>query len=245
MKDFSFTQFLERFCFKNPKKITEKASVDSNAGANTASANVYIPHGTRARPVSCLTDANCTEDELYILNYMKQKQEQKEAIMRNNAKDDVESVDDDEFENYLNSLNPKTKKVNNEEDLDIDINYINELKNDLHVGKRQRKEHKCVDNKEVEGSDSSEPGFEMETDENSFDGGYDEESADENEDSEDELIDGSRTSSLEVDDIGTESDEEPDFKKMKVARNKTSFSTTDGKSITSILFQHMILTFLV
>lgn len=62
LRDFSLTQFLDRFSFKNPKKGTaveiQKKSTMNNKG--------YQAKGSRGQSVHLLTEKNCTEDEKFI-----------------------------------------------------------------------------------------------------------------------------------------------------------------------------------
>lgn len=59
----------------------------------------YTASGSRGLPVKELTKTNCTEDERFILEYLQQKRE-KRAAFANDASDDddVDSVNDDEFD---------------------------------------------------------------------------------------------------------------------------------------------------
>lgn len=59
----------------------------------------YKASGSRGLPVQELTKSNCTEDELFILEYLQQKREKQAAFAKNSDdEDDADSVNDDEFD---------------------------------------------------------------------------------------------------------------------------------------------------
>lgn len=61
LRDFSLTQFLDRFSFKNPKKETV-AEIQKKSMNNRG----YQAKGSRGQSVHLLTEKNCTEDEKFI-----------------------------------------------------------------------------------------------------------------------------------------------------------------------------------
>lgn len=125
LKDFSLTQFLERFAFKNPKKLEEKKG---GSIVQVIHNKPYTAHGSRGQSVKQLSAQNCTEDEAYIFEYLNKKREIRAAM----ADEEDMDVDDDEFENYLDSLASKKKKktVENEEDLDDELDFLGEMEGD-------------------------------------------------------------------------------------------------------------------
>ena len=60
LKDFSLTQFLDRFSFKNPKKDKDEKE------QKTTFSKGYQAKGSRGQSVHLLTEKNCTEDEKFI-----------------------------------------------------------------------------------------------------------------------------------------------------------------------------------
>lgn len=66
IRDFSITQFLERFSFRNPKKEESKEDERSVIQKIHLNHKVYSAHGSRGQPVQALTSTNCTEDERFI-----------------------------------------------------------------------------------------------------------------------------------------------------------------------------------
>lgn len=148
LRDFCLTQFLERFSFRNPKKAEENKSESLVQSAHNRK---YSAIGGRGMSVRNLTRSNCTEDEKFIFDYLEKKREKLAIIEGPNAKknkddDDIDgdtasigSVDDDEFESYLDSLGGATQE--DEDDLDFLNELGNELKEDESKakGKKQKK----------------------------------------------------------------------------------------------------------
>lgn len=59
----------------------------------------YKASGSRGLPVKELSKSNCTEDERFILEYLQQKREKQAAFAKDGSDDDdVDSVNDDEFD---------------------------------------------------------------------------------------------------------------------------------------------------
>lgn len=97
LRDFCLTQFLDRFAFRNPKKPTE--NVKSQSMAQLVHHKNYKASGSRGLPVKELTKSNCTEDEMFILEYLQQKREKQAVFAKNESdEDDADSVNDDEFD---------------------------------------------------------------------------------------------------------------------------------------------------
>lgn len=122
LKDFSLTQFLERFAFKNPKKNDANKSDSLVQSIHSKS---YTPHGSRGLPVTQLTSTNCTEDEKFIFEFLSKKREKREAFKGLDASGDV---DDDEFDAYLDSLGSKKKnKKGGDEEDDEEFDFMGDF----------------------------------------------------------------------------------------------------------------------
>lgn len=71
----------------------------------------YAPYGSRGKPVKQLSSANCTEDEKFIFEYLDAKRARQAALGVNGKQSErFESVDDDEFDAYLDGLGGKKNK---------------------------------------------------------------------------------------------------------------------------------------
>lgn len=121
LKDFSLSHFLERFSFKNPKKA------DPNE-QKSAFHQTYHAKGSRGQSVYLLTAQSCTEDEKFIFDFIQRKREIREKIakFKDEQDDDVESVDDDEFDAYLDSLGASKDLDKSDRDFD----YMSEVSKD-------------------------------------------------------------------------------------------------------------------
>lgn len=98
LRDFCLTQFLDRFAFRNPKKPSDAAK--SQSVVQLVRNKNYSASGGRGLPVKELTKSNCTEDEMFILEYLQQKREKRAAFAKDGSddeEDDADSVNDDEF----------------------------------------------------------------------------------------------------------------------------------------------------
>lgn len=113
LRDFCLTQFLERFSFRNPKKLTgDQPPLASESAPQHQHGKHYKAFGGRGQPVQNLTRTNCTEDERFIFQYLEQKREKRMAIRKalgkksaaGDGSDSDGSVDDDEFDAYLDGL---------------------------------------------------------------------------------------------------------------------------------------------
>lgn len=149
LKDFSLAHFLERFSFKNPKKYdTPKAET------STVAHKRYISHGSRGKPVQSLTKCKCTEDEMFIFNYLENKRETHSARGEQDKKREsmkATDVDDDEFDEYLNNFfSKKTKEELGDGDGDgddeEDLDFLKELGADFTKDKQNKKKNKNTDN---------------------------------------------------------------------------------------------------
>ncbi|XP_060651700.1 uncharacterized protein F23B12.7 [Drosophila nasuta] len=155
LRDFGLPHFLERFAFKNPKKLEHQPVAE---GAASAAHKRYTSFGARGKPVRSLTKLNCTEDELFIFNYLEQKRKQAELVEQSKkhpkleeteeadeAADDDDlkegEVNDDEFESYLdNFFGKKGKQDGDDAEDDDELNYLQELGGELQADKSKKKQ---------------------------------------------------------------------------------------------------------
>lgn len=132
LQDFSLSHFLERFSFKNPKKVDPKEQ-------KSAFHQAYHAKGSRGQSVYLLTAQSCTEDEKFIFDFIQRKREikeKKEKFKDEKEKDeDMESVDDDEFDAYLDSLGA----ANDMDKSDKEFDYLSDLQKDSTTGKTKKK----------------------------------------------------------------------------------------------------------
>lgn len=152
LKDFSLAHFLERFSFKNPKKINPK---DEKSAFNH---HTYQAKGSRGQSVYMLTEQTCTEDERFIFDFIQKKREIRSQNVKGSdgkeTEDDMESVNDDEFDEYLDSLGAKADFDASEKDFD----YMSEMQNDLSQksaveGKKKKKKGKDESDEESNDED--------------------------------------------------------------------------------------------
>ncbi|XP_016995599.2 nucleolar complex protein 1 [Drosophila takahashii] len=171
LRDFGLPHFLERFAFKNPKKLDAPQAAESATVAHKR----YMAHGARGRPVKSLTKSNCTEDEMFIFNFLEHKRRQAEIVAQNKKQKEVKSedanegedgeageeylkegeVDDDEFEAYLDGyFGKKFKEGVDEEQDEEELNFLQELGGEMKKDKsKDKKKKKQVDKAEEEMDD--------------------------------------------------------------------------------------------
>lgn len=103
-------------------------------------------------PVQNLTKSNCSEEERFIFQYLEQKRAKRAAFKKASARGDDEdsdaSIDDDEFDDYLDGLGGKADA--DEEDLDFLKDLGDELKEDEAQSKKNKKKRKVDDDEEDE-----------------------------------------------------------------------------------------------
>ncbi|XP_017133754.1 uncharacterized protein F23B12.7 [Drosophila elegans] len=160
LRDFGLPHFLERFAFKNPKKLEAPQAAESASVAHKR----YMAHGARGRPVKSLTKANCTEDEMFIFNFLEHKRRQAEIVAQNKKQKEVKKdeadgdgedgeageeylkegeVDDDEFEAYLDGyFGKKFKDGVDEEQDEEELNFLQELGGEMQKEKSKDKKKK-------------------------------------------------------------------------------------------------------
>lgn len=142
LQDFSMSRFLERFAFKNPKKI------DTKEEKSAFKHQSYQPKGSRGQSVYLLTEQSCTEDERFIFDFIQRKREiREEKTKYSDEKEndsDVESINDDEFDAYLDTLGAANDYKKSESDFD----YLSDMK-DID----EKNEDKSKKKKKSSGSD--------------------------------------------------------------------------------------------
>lgn len=207
LRDFSLPHFLERFSFKNPKKVEtkqEKSAFNHN----------YQSKGSRGQSVHLLTAQNCTEDEKFLFDYFEKKRAMKEykksksANVKDEDGSDVESIDDDEFDDYLNSLGAAKDFNKSERDFD----YLGEMKdgdNDNSKTKKKKKQQEDSDDDKDDWDDLE----------------GDSDSDDEEGDDDDEAVD-----KFDIDDDGSETDQSIDVGSDMQSESETEDDDEDGGS---------------
>lgn len=143
LKDFGLSHFLERFAFKNPKKVNPKE--EKSAFKHQS----YQSKGARGQSVYLLTEQSCTEDERFIFDFMQRKREIREQKVKfsdeKERDSDVESIDDDEFDAYLDSLGAAKDYDKGDKDFD----YLNDMQKDV----KEKPEGATKKSKKSAGSD--------------------------------------------------------------------------------------------
>lgn len=107
LEDLTLIRFLDRYVFKNPKKLDDKKVQRKND--LMAQRAGYIPKGLRSLPVDSAAYLNETEeripvDELFLYRFLKQKKEIKRRIKKEDDDEDLESVNSEEFNEMLGNL---------------------------------------------------------------------------------------------------------------------------------------------
>lgn len=133
LRDFALPQFLDRFSFRNPKSNSKSSEGKTFIHRVFRSDKGYTPQNSRNLPVRALSLRNCTEDQLFIFQYLEKKREIAASIKK---KDDDEeslgSVDDDEFDSYLDSLGAA-------KDFEEDDDYLDEITENMSKEKSKKK----------------------------------------------------------------------------------------------------------
>lgn len=166
MRDFGLPHFLERFAFKNPKKLDNSQTAENATVAHKR----YMAQGGRGKPVKSLTKANCTEDEMFIFNFLEHKRRQAEIVAQSKKEKGVKKedpdgdedaegdgeylkegeVDDDEFEAYLDGyFGKKFKDGGDAEEEEDELNFLEELGGEMQADKsKMDKKKKSADKEE-------------------------------------------------------------------------------------------------
>lgn len=140
LEDLTLIRFLDRYVFKNPKKLDDKKVLRKND--LMAQRAGYVPKGIRSLPVDSAAYLNETEeripvDELFLYRFLKQKNEIKKRIKReDDDNEDLESVNSEEFNDMLDNL----KGGQDFDDLDIAADIVPRKK-------KGKLSYSCVRNK--------------------------------------------------------------------------------------------------
>ncbi|KAK2585564.1 hypothetical protein KPH14_010202 [Odynerus spinipes] len=129
LQDLTLIRFLDRYVFKNPKKLENKKVQKKNDPL--AQRSSYTPRGVRSLPVDSIAYLNETEDhipvdELFLYRYLKRKSESTNAYHEKDS--DNESVNSEEFNEMLDKFN--TSKDLDDLDIAADIGTIRNKKGD-------------------------------------------------------------------------------------------------------------------
>lgn len=119
LQDFTLIRFLDRFVYKNPKKDVEKMNPTAFTLGSRA---YYTPDGARGIAVNSddfikLEGDKVPEDQKFFHSYFTKFKTQ---IKKREKDDDEDSVDDDEFDAYLNKI---SGAGSDESDIDEDIDF--------------------------------------------------------------------------------------------------------------------------
>ncbi|XP_032678469.1 CCAAT/enhancer-binding protein zeta [Odontomachus brunneus] len=122
LEDLTLIRFLDRYVFKNPKKLDDKKVQRKND--LMAQRAGYTPKGLRSLPVDSAAYLNEMEeripvDELFLYRFLKQKKEIKKRIKKEDD-EDLESVNSEEFNEMLDNL----KSGQDFDDLDIAADIV-------------------------------------------------------------------------------------------------------------------------
>lgn len=224
LMDFSTSHFLERFSFKNPKKL------DSN-DEKSSFRRSYQAKGSRGKSVHSLTDQACTEDERFIFDFLQRKREIRETKTesKNEEKeeddDELESIGDDEFDKYLDTLGAKNDFDKSEKEFD----YLSELQNGKTIDRDRNKTIK--QSKKIESDEESIDNWDDDEDD---DGSSIEmnDNDDDNESCTDQSIGSDEDEINDDSDAQSENNEGTEMKSMKNKRMKEAKS--NGKDINNI-----------
>lgn len=128
LEDLTLIRFLDRYVFKNPKKLDDKKMQRKNDPL--AQRAGYIPKGIRSLPVDSMAYLNEAEeripvDELFLYQYLKKKNEIKQHVkQKDDDNEDVESVNSEEFNDMLDRMG----NGQDFDDLDIAANIVSKKK---------------------------------------------------------------------------------------------------------------------
>lgn len=222
LKDFGLSHFLDRFSFKNPKKVVEREQ-------KSAFHQNYQAKGSRGQSVYLLTAQACTEDEKFIFEFIQRKREIREKKVGKKEdgekEDDLESVDDDEFDAYLDTMGA----ARDLDKFDKDFDYLSELKKDSTTKKgKTKKKAKDESDSEPEDDWGSIEGDESDAGSDGDDGSGTDESVD-LEGDDDDMSDDSMGSEMDSEDEPTTS-KKTSNKKPKGKKAEDLFVAVDDFS---------------
>ncbi|CAL4117620.1 unnamed protein product, partial [Meganyctiphanes norvegica] len=120
LQDFTTMRFLDRFVYRNPKKITEQK--DSAGGDVLGRRSQYAPRGVRGLQVNSaqfcnLGENQVPEDDLFFHRYFKKYRIEKK---KTEDTEDTSSVEDDDFDGYLERMGGLGS---DDEDMDDDLDF--------------------------------------------------------------------------------------------------------------------------
>ncbi|KAH0549914.1 CCAAT/enhancer-binding protein zeta [Cotesia glomerata] len=126
LEDLTLIRFLDRYVFKNPKKLEEKKVTNNGPLAVRAK---YTPKGIRAIPVDSQAYLNEKEeripvDELFLYRYLNKKHEIKSFVKKEKYDDesDNDSVNSEEFNDLLDKLSGDDKDFE-----EVELDFAGEL----------------------------------------------------------------------------------------------------------------------
>ncbi|KYM96742.1 CCAAT/enhancer-binding protein zeta [Cyphomyrmex costatus] len=124
LEDLTLIRFLDRYVFKNPKKLESKKVQKKNDPL--AQRAGYTPKGIRSLSVDSAAYLNEREeripvDELFLYRYLKQKDEIKKRVKKEDDEDDedADSVNSEEFNDMLDRMGGGQNFGQDFDDLDI------------------------------------------------------------------------------------------------------------------------------
>ena len=226
LKDFSLSHFLDRFSFKNPKKVVQKEE-------KSVFHNQYKSKGSRGQSVYLLTAQNCTEDEKFIFDFIQRKREIRETRekLKDDKDSDVESVDDDEFDAYLDSLGAANDMGKDDDDFD----YMSEMQKDSDKSGKGKKKAQQAAGSDGEDDDwGSVEGDEGDSEEEGEDFDNDDGSGSDQSMDDDEMSDGSMGSDDEMgsgSDMGSGSELDGESSKKKSSKASKLKKKAKGKDL--------------
>lgn len=155
LEDLALIRFLDRYVFKNPKKLEDKKVQKKNDPL--AQRAGYTPKGIRSLPVDSAAYLNETEDripidELFLYRYLKQRNEVKKHIKKETDEDneDIESVNSEEFNDMLDRMGSGQDFA----DLDIAADIVPRKKKGAKAGSDSDEDDDDDDNEEDSHADS-------------------------------------------------------------------------------------------
>merc|ERR1712106_341589 len=121
LQDFTTMRFLDRFVYRNPKKISQQK--DSAGGNVLGRRSQYAPSGVRGLQVNgaqfCNLDENqVPEDDIFFHRYFKTYRIEKKKADEDT--EDTSSVEDDDFDEYLQKMGGVGS---DDEDMDEELDF--------------------------------------------------------------------------------------------------------------------------
>lgn len=119
LKDFTLIRFLDRYVFKNPKKLTDRKYLSDKENNPLSKRASYVAKGVKSLPVNSKTYLNENEDkipadELFLYKYLNNSFGTKLKLKKEDENledgddevddDDLESVNSEEFNTMLDGL---------------------------------------------------------------------------------------------------------------------------------------------